>query len=507
MDFVNHPLMRGGTVEARTYQLNLAKACLSENTLIVLPTGLGKTAIALLAVAEFLRLSPEKRCMMMAPTRILVHQHYKFFLERLSMEGNEMAFITGEEQREKRSHKWMKKVVFATPQVVKSDSRKGGLNLQDYSLLIFDEVHRAVGDYPYVEIARTFTRLNKDGRIVGMTASLPSERTKVREMMEALRISRTEVRDEGSGDVMDYVPGTEMEWVELRLPPVMEEVVKRMRAALRRKVELLRAQGLIEKQKPEVSTRDLLLLRERIWEIPSYSGKQALLSALRLNHCVSLLETQSLSSFVRFFERALRNRRSLATRDLSKDSEVMEAYEIARGALHLGIEHPKLGRLKEILGTLDGSQKAIVFASYRDSVETIRRVLASAALKVKSLVGKAGKEGQSQDEQLSVLEEFRKGSFNILVATQVGEEGIDVSECNLVFFYDNVPSAIRFVQRRGRTGRRTPGKVFILMVKGTRDEAQYWVGERKMKALKRMTKMMARKGEEASLDEFIRPLA
>jgi Fanconi anemia group M protein len=97
-------------------------------------------------------------------------------------------------------------------------------------------------------------------------------------------------------------------------------------------------------------------------------------------------------------------------------------------------------------------------------------------------VGQATREkdkGLTQKKQTAILDDFRSGTFNVLVATQIGEEGLDIVECDVVVFYDTVPSAIRYVQRRGRTGRKGPGEAIILIARGTRDEAYYWISQRR----------------------------
>ena len=89
----------------------------------------------------------------------------------------------------------------------------------------------------------------------------------------------------------------------------------------------------------------------------------------------------------------------------------------------------------------------------------------------------------SQKEQKKMLDDFRNGMFNVLVATSIGEEGLDIPKVDLVVFYEPIPSAIRSIQRRGRTGRQEKGRVIILMVKGTRDEAYRWVAHHKEKKM------------------------
>ncbi len=90
----------------------------------------------------------------------------------------------------------------------------------------------------------------------------------------------------------------------------------------------------------------------------------------------------------------------------------------------------------------------------------------SALIKPRKFVGQAKKfstnTGMTQKAQIAMLQEFRNGSVNVLVATNVAEEGLDIAECNLVIFYDNVASDIRYIQRSGRTGRSRKGMIVIL---------------------------------------------
>jgi Fanconi anemia group M protein len=127
------------------------------------------------------------------------------------------------------------------------------------------------------------------------------------------------------------------------------------------------------------------------------------------------------------------------------------------------------------------------------------------------LIGKAGDTGLKQKKQIEVVQKFRDGEFKVLVATRVGEEGLDIAEVNQVIFYDNVPSSIRFIQRRGRTGRKDTGKLVVLIAKNTIDETYYWIGKRKITAAKSMGSKMAKvleknktgESQKTGLDAFI----
>ena len=170
------------------------------------------------------------------------------------------------------------------------------------------------------------------------------------------------------------------------------------------------------------------------------------------------------------------------------------------------IEHPKILKLEEILQSITG--KALIFSSFRDSVDIIFNKVNEIGIPAGILIGKAGETGLKQKKQIENVQKFRDGEFKVLVATRVGEEGLDISEVNLVIFYDIVPSSIRFIQRRGRTGRKDTGKLIVLIAKDTIDERYYWIGKRKMNAAKSMGEKMTatlqkNNSKKAGLDAFL----
>ncbi|KAJ2084338.1 3'-5' DNA helicase [Coemansia sp. RSA 988] len=106
--------------------------------------------------------------------------------------------------------------------------------------------------------------------------------------------------------------------------------------------------------------------------------------------------------------------------------------------------------------------------------------------------------GQSQKEQLAVLGRFRQGETNIIVATCVGEEGLDIGEVDLIINYDAPSSPIRLLQRIGRTGRARRGKVIVFLAKDTREENSYQKAQREYKSLQ--GKIAAGKGLQLRQD-------
>ena len=112
--------------------------------------------------------------------------------------------------------------------------------------------------------------------------------------------------------------------------------------------------------------------------------------------------------------------------------------------------------------------------------------LNSHGIRLRRFVGQATKDaeqGLSQKKQIDALRRFRSGEFRVLVATSVGEEGLDVPSTDLVIFYEAVPSEIRSIQRKGRTGRSGAGKIIVFVTKGTSDETFRYVSQSRERAM------------------------
>jgi len=487
-------LIKPNSIERRDYQVSLASIALVNNTLVVLPTGLGKTTIALLVIAETLTKN-KGRCLFLAPTRVLVHQHYTFLKNHLQI--LDIAMVTGEDAINEREKSWDNSVICATPQITLNDLERLIVKPEGFSLVVFDEAHRAVGDYAYCGIASLIKE--HGARTIGMTATIPSDQAKANEIVNNLGIKKIEMRDESSDDVSPYIHQTDIEWIHVEMPPILKHIRTQLVSALEARTSELRQKGILRSNK--VSTSELIRARDYLHI--NRSAAKALYTAIRISHALNMFDTQGITSFLKFCDR-LQEKRGIGIKDLFLDTNFKGAYELARGAEISGIEHPKVDKLKEILSGVD--DRILVFTSYRDSVEVLYNKLKKMGFNAGYLIGKAGEHGLKQKAQVDTVEKFRQGEYSILVATQVGEEGLDISECKLVVFYDNVPSAIRFVQRKGRTGRKAPGRVVVLITKDTIDEAYYWISKRKMKQAKSMIGRMNRmigKENATSLDRFI----
>ncbi|HLC24836.1 MAG TPA: DEAD/DEAH box helicase [Nitrosopumilaceae archaeon] len=495
--YIEHKLIKKDSIEYREYQINLANQAIRENCLVVLPTGLGKTTVALQVIADFLS-KREGGVLFLAPTRVLAHQHYEFLKNNLKID--DVVLITGEDLLVKRKKLWINSVICATPEITKNDLDRQIVSPDQFSLLIIDEAHRTIGDYAYSGISERFRNTNV--RIVGMTATLPSEKDKATEILQTLRISSIAQRTEESPDVKPYVQQTETQWITVELPPEMKEVQSYLKAALDSRYQELKRLGLNLSENKSLS--QLLRVREFVIRQNRRAAKP-LFTAIRITHALNVFESHGVTSFLRFCQRT-QEKKGVGIRDLfENDLNFAKAVRLAKAAQAKGIEHSKILKLKEILGPISG--KALVFTSYRDSVEIIYQKLIEMGIAAGFLIGKAGETGLKQKKQIETVQKFRDGVYKVLIATRVGEEGLDISEVNLVVFFDNVPSSIRYIQRKGRTGRKSLGRLVVLIAKDTSDETYYWIGKRKVTAAKNMGEKMSKilerqSGDKTGLDAY-----
>ena len=499
--YIEKKYVQKNSIEKRDYQVNLANQAIKENCIVVLPTGLGKTAIALNVIAEYLA-KGTGGALFLAPTRVLVHQHYEFLKAHLTLD--DISLITGEDPIQKRTKLWGNSVICATPEITKNDLDRQIVSPEQFNLVVFDEVHRTVGDYAYSGIAERFE--NSSARLIGLTATLPSEKEKATEILTRLRISSIAERTEDSPDVKPYIQETKTEWINVELPPELKSIQTLLKLALNERYDTLQKNGIRLAEQQSLSA--LLRIRQFVLSRNRRSAKP-LFTAIRIHYALSMLEAHGITPFLKFCERA-RKKKGAGVKELFEvDPNFTRAVHLAKEAQSRGIEHSKIPKLKEILESVPG--KALIFTSYRDSVDLIFNKLTEMGISAGILIGKAGETGLKQKEQIEAVQKFRDGVFQVLVATRVGEEGLDIAEVNQVIFYDNVPSSIRYIQRRGRTGRKDAGKLVVLIAKNTIDERYYWIGKRKMLAAKsmgdNMTKVLEKnqeiKPEKTGLDAFL----
>ncbi len=512
-------------IEPREYQRKIAEVAESTNTLVVLPTGLGKTMIAMMVASKLLQKDPGSKVVVLAPTRPLVLQHYQTFKQEMGLPEDELVTLTGTVDPGERELLWLKaRAIFATPQTVYNDARRGRVSLRDVVLAVFDEAHRCVKDYTYTKLAKAYQEEARSPRILGLTASPGASKERVGEIKRNLFIEAVEARSEDSDDVKAYVEKTAIETVRVKVPEEYYEVALRLRQLYNDKVKRLLNGGFLRSDR--VSKKALLEARTaitaRLRSAQASGGQKGYIFGAIINqaqavavlHALEMVETQGSPTLNRYLEK-LRQRpdNGKAISSLLKDPNWL-AIE-SEAAKISGVPHRKMEAMLSVIKSQverKRDSKVIVFTQYRDTIEVIVRGLEDAGLTARRFVGQSdrdGSKGMDQTTQSAALERFRKGDFQVLVSSSIGEEGLHVPDVDLVVFYEAVPSEIRYIQRRGRTGRTTEGRVVILLAEGTVDESYYYSTLSKESRMRKLVetkagKPRARKLRDPTLLDFVK---
>ncbi|MDD5193937.1 MAG: DEAD/DEAH box helicase family protein [Candidatus Nanoarchaeia archaeon] len=488
------------TIKPREYQQKIYETCKDKNCLVVLPTGVGKTLIALMLSVYTQKKYPASKTLFLAPTRPLAEQHLLYFKKHLPELFAELTLFTGKINAEKRKELWQNSdIIFSTPQCISNDIKNKLYNLEEVSLLIEDECHRCLKNYSYTYIAEKYKEQAKNQRVLGLTASPGTDKQTIQQIAKNLGIETIEIRTRESEDVKEYLQELEFEIIPITFPSELMELSLIIKKLYEKKIEELKNRKLLFE--PPTKTNILKLQGKLMNMITSGNrnfnlllGVSACAQAIKLSHLIELLETQTVFSSMNYmkslFEQANKNQ-SKAVKHIVKNPEFNSVFIKLNELSVKGIEHPKLAKLKEIIQKSineNPKNKTIIFSQYRDAGTRIAKEINSIeGINAKVFIGQAkkGKEqsGLSQKEQQKIMNEFREGTINVIIATSIGEEGLDIPEVNSVIFYEPIPSAIRKIQRAGRTARLMKGKLIILMTENTLDEIFYYASRAKEKRM------------------------
>jgi len=467
-------------VETREYQEAAAKAILAAgNSLLVMPTAMGKTFVAALVMREL-----HGKQLFLAPTKPLAVQQARRLEELV---GKKALLVTGEVPPAERAAAYAgAELVVATPQCIENDLLARRIELKDFRLVVFDEAHRAIGDYAYVFIGKQAKKASCF--VLGLTASPSSQKQKIIQVCRNLGVEHVEVKN--AEDARGYVPELTLDWEFVNLPPELSRLRERLRHLLGEALDELKSYGFLENAAvSKANKRVLLALRSAILartpEPAAYKAMSAQARALNLSHAIDLLESQGAAALNEFFSGMdSRDKKSKAVQRLLADPLFAIVRRETRELVDTGLLHPKMPRLSELVAAATKrGESVIVFAHYRASVDSIEAALnALPGVDARQLVGR-GNDGMTQKQQAAALDAFRNREFNVLVATSVGEEGLDVPAVDLVVFYEAVPSEIRLIQRRGRAGRVKAGRVLLLVTRDTKDEGFLWISRGKEKRM------------------------
>ncbi len=547
-EYFSHPLLKERSLLFRQYQNTVLEKMLYKNSLIVVPTSLGKTIITLLICIDILFKWKESKILILAPTRPLVHQHLDLF-RRFTVVGDNCFALTGKISPEVRKTIWKSRsirIYFATPELVRNDIDSNILKKDEFYLVVFDEAHRAVKDYSYTSISRNFYDKPDPGKIpliLALTASPGSNGEKIKKICSNLFIEQIIVKSEDDEDVLPYIYNIDIKHNLVDLGNEHKEISNIFQSLIDDKIRWLIDNNFIKKKKVEnVYRKDLLNLSDHLKSKISISNNNNnnnvnlfLFAALKyqsmamiLLYCRDLIESQGGFSLKKFFNKFENDIPNKTYQELLSDPRIQKVIEMLKN--DKASSHPKLrdtlSIVKDFLyppvnnngiveindrndmavekyhnGDDDSNKnndfisrigdlskrKILIFSQYRDTLEEITNLLNENDILCKGFYGQSNKNNQkgiNQDKQLSILNDFKKGVFSVLVATSVAEEGLDIPNVDLVIFYEPVPSEIRFIQRRGRTGRFSDGKVIVLVTKNSIDSKYLEIAQKKIVKMK-----------------------
>lgn len=489
-------------ITPREYQQKIFEKCINKNCLVVLPTGLGKTLIALMLSIERMKRFPGEKVLFLAPTKPLVEQHLEYFKKHLSELFAEMNLFTGQINPEARKKLWQNTdIIFSTPQCIANDLKKRLYDLRNVCLLVEDEAHRCIKNYDYNFVAQKYKEQSQHQRIIGMTASPGYDKNKIGEICRNLSIEEVELKTRDSDDVKLYLQELEFEKKVIDFPEEFNLIREILKKLFNSYIEELKNHGI---SWGNFSKTGLIEIQKKLMATISHGNKNynyllavsACSTAIKLQHAMELLETQTLSSFNEYIKELFKqavDKKSKGVVKLVSKPEFSLVYIKSNELLARGIEHPKIEELIKIIDlerTKNEKTKIIIFTQFRNTASIISKKLNQInGINSKVFVGQAkkvsreGNTGLNQKEQKKIIQEFSSGEINILCATSIGEEGLDIPEVNVVIFYESVPSAIRKIQRGGRTARLMSGKLIMLITKGTRDESFYYVANAREKKM------------------------
>ncbi len=516
-EYFNDPFLKENKIFFRHYQNNIFNACKNKNSLVVLATGLGKTIIGILLITNALKKYPLGKILVLAPTRPLVSQHEASCQKFIKIDENKIITLTGRVPSEKRLLLFTKsQIIISTPQIIKNDVERGRYDLKEVSLIIFDEAHRTKKNYAYNFISNEYIHSCSDPTILGLTASPGKNYEHIQQICNNLYVEKIIFKHYNDKDVIDYIHevDTYLERVELpikilELSEVWNHLFhKYLKFFIKRelinpykkyysKLDFLRiAQDLTLSLKHENYGESIFLEEQYLEKLFFQSPKiieivkknkvniQSVFSycssCISMLHGKDLLETQDVSLFKSFLERI----KYKAEQEILSAKRIINSkhYKLVSSAIEniksSKLTHPKIDKLISIINEeleIYHNKKIIIFTQYREMAQFLKVKLNSEfndQIVIEKFIGQAtkiGDRGLPQYLQLEILKQFRGNKINVLIATSVAEEGLDIPNVDAIIFYEPVPSEIRLIQRRGRTGRSAPGRCYILVTKDTVD--------------------------------------
>ncbi len=244
----------------RKYQEEILETCKEKSTLVCLPTGTGKTLVALSLAIHRLDKIKGSKIAIVSPTRPLNAQHLKTFENNTTINQDEIVLLTGKINPEKRKELYNKKVIVATTQKLEKDLLNNRFSFKNFSALILDEAHRAIGNYAYTFLTEKYLAQSECPIILALTASPGGTKEKIKEIKENLKIEAVEIRTED--DIKEFIQEKNINCIYVDLPKPFKQIHEQIKKVYKTKLKTLRKFG-ITKPTYLINKRDLLGMQKQ----------------------------------------------------------------------------------------------------------------------------------------------------------------------------------------------------------------------------------------------------
>jgi len=466
--------------------VNILELLQTGNVGLIAETAAGKTIMSLLVI-----LAEGYRTLFLTSRVGLTSQHQEM-MEKITGSAKGSRIINGQVAMEKRD--WSDSsdlVVFATPHVVMRELGKGNIDLQNFDLIIFDELHNATKNYPYVPVANIAKSINKPPKFLSLSASPGNSEEKIMEIENNLSIDHWYVADIKTPNSPSNLFMAEMTEPLKEIDSLFKKILHETAIKIRECDWKTVSEEIIEWSELEHIERK----NEKQKGPPEYYRTLLLIAKYRkLHYTHSVVLTESYHTFLNYCFGKLEQDRSRSGMQIFSDRKFQKIISIAKENID---DHPKVSMFLEVLrGESMRGKNAIIFVFEKRTGDYLKKLLTENGFRAETIYGGIGK---SKKDQADALEKLKSGKIDFLISTSVIEEGLNVSEVNAVIQYSLPRTGISRKQRGGRTGRLEKGHIIFISLNHPADRVSYWSKHFEVKKIEQLIAEKAGKKAEESI--------
>lgn len=489
----------------RSYQTQLMRIAKKQNSIIYLPTGSGKTYIAILLLKEMIRPLEKayadggKIGIMLVNTVPLVEQHKKSLKDTTTLRVNG---ISGEMnvdfwiKRDWENQCTKYNMFVMTGKILENAIKQRYIDLNRIHLLIFDECHHAVYAHTMREIMKEFEYAPNPPRVLGLTATLINKNVKscsvlseVTKLEVSLHSKVTSVDDVNDVVIHSTNPSEYLEMFDIHERTEMEDKVIHIFLALQQTLTECQSKENLKTKQENYRDENLQPLESRgtykdlnrivkdtirhIEMLGTYGGYQAILSHLIQLQCIEL---RCLDNTVLIILKIMISQFIVAKKLLK---EAMKDCDLNMIKI---MQHssPQVMKFLYILDKYSHTTLplcALVFVKCRFTAQILYHILKKLTICCETyshiicnyITGTSCNPITNTRIGLyetkvnnGIIKNFTDHKLNLLICTNLMEEGVDIPMCSLVVKFDHPENYRSYIQSKGRT-RHKEGN-YVIMV-------------------------------------------